>query len=449
MVGLSDTGPLVATLVKSLNDFSTIFGTRQSYSPLYDSVEVFFREGGNQAYISRVTGPSATYGFHNLVDGGAVISLIATAVGPGAWSANYKVAVVAGIGGGTFAINVTDVSNNVLEASGDLLTQTAAIQWSQFSKYIRLTLGSSSNNPAIAAAAALSAGTDDRANITDNEWAAAIALFSYDLGPGQILAPGRITTTGHTQLVAHAESNNRVALIDLQDTATVATLDAAVVACRSRFAAAFAPWVVYPGLAGGTVRTVPPSALIAGLCAKNDPSLGTNRPSAGVSGISSYAIDLSQPSWTDTNRQTLNSNGVNVIRRMFGGIRVYGWRSTTDPVTDVPWIDFGNSRLFMDLSAELNSVGENFVFAEIDGQNGTTIGSFHDALAGVLLEHFNRGELFGNSADQAFSVDTGNGVNTLVTIAALELHAVCAVRMSPFAEYVQIEIVKRQITQSV
>jgi hypothetical protein len=134
---------------------------------------------------------------------------------------------------------------------------------------------------------------------------------------------------------------------------------------------------------------------------------------------------------------------------MFGGIRVYGWRSTTDPVTDVPWIDFGNSRLFMDLSAELNSVGENFVFAEIDGQNGTTIGSFHDALAGVLLEHFNRGELFGNSADQAFSVDTGNGVNTLVTIAALELHAVCAVRMSPFAEYVQIEIVKRQITQSV
>jgi len=132
---------------------------------------------------------------------------------------------------------------------------------------------------------------------------------------------------------------------------------------------------------------------------------------------------------------------------MLGGIRNYGWRSLTNPASDASWVDFGNGRLYTRLSAELNLVGENFVFWPIDGQNGHTISTFHDSLAGQLMFHYNAGELFGDTADQAFAVDTGPNVNTLDTISRNELHAVCRVKMAPFAEWVVIQIVKRQVTQ--
>jgi hypothetical protein len=43
-------------------------------------------------------------------------------------------------------------------------------------------------------------------------------------------------------------------------------------------------------------------------------------------------------------------------------------------------------------------------------------------------------------------VDTGSSVNTPQTIANNELHAVCMVVMSPFAEQVFINIVKNPVT---
>lgn len=445
--GLTDKGALGAQLIQSLNDFVTVFGDRQTYSVLYDAVDLFFREGGNRVYISRVVGPTPTYGTRNLLDAGAAISLVVTANGPGAWSANYKVAVVAGTGGGTFKIQVTDAANVVLEDSGDLDDNNAAVLWANGSKYIRLALGASANDPAVVAPTALSAGTDDRGNITDTQWANALALFSSDLGPGQVSAPGRTGSAAWTQLTGHALNNNRVAILDSQNIATVATLQSDAEGINSRFAAMFAPWVVIPGLvtAAGSLRTAPPSGLIAGLIARNDPTVGTNRPSAGVYGASQFVSNLSQNSWTDTERASLNGSGVNVIRR-FNGIRVYGWRSTADPVSDTNWLDFANVRLYMQLIAEFNQIGENFVFDEIDGLNGTTIGGFRAGLGGVCAQHYNQRELFGDTPEQAFFVDTTTP-NTTATLAANELHAVVNVKMAPMAEWVQIQVVKRQLSE--
>lgn len=451
IAGLSDTGPLTAKLIHSLNEFVTIFGTRQSYAYLYDAVECFFREGGASCYISRVVGPSATYGAHNLVDGSAATSLVVTAIGPGAWSANYKVAVVAGVGSGTYKVQITTSGGTVLEDSGDLLTQLAAQQWSQNSQYVRITIGGSASNPVVAAGAALSAGTDDRGSIVDASWLLALNMFTSDLGPGQVLAPGRTSTAGQQQLITHAESNNRVALIDLTDTPTEATLESATSALTaSRVAAPYTPWLIVPAAAGspGASRTVPPSASVAGVIARNDPGLGPNRPSAGAAGVLRFATGLSQPAFTDTQRANLNTNSVNVIRNIYQSIRIYGWRSNADPVNDSNWVDFANGRLNMALFAELNVVGENFVFDEIDGQDGETIGNFHSALADVMMRHYNKREFFGTTADAAFSVNTDSSVNTLQTISQNELHGVCSYKASAMAEWVDIEVVKAQLTDS-
>ena len=444
--GLTERGPTDKVLpVSSMNDLVAKYGNRVSWGFVYDALELFFKEGGYRAYVARIVGAGATSGFLNLMDGGSTISLVVTAYGAGAWSANYQVEVLTGTGAGQFQINIKDLSGNILESSGDLDTQADAVQWSSGSNLVRITLGASASDPAPRVATPLSAGNDQYATVTDADWSTGLTLFTKDLGPGQVSQPGRTTTTAHSQIIGHAEANNRVAILDLPNSNTIGTLTGAV--GHSRFAANFAPWVVMPGVVANSTRTVPPCGLICGLIARNDPTMGENRPSAGTAGLSRYCTGVAY-TWNDIDRQTLNSAGVDVVRNIYGSVVNYGWRSGTNPTTDKNWIDFANSRFFMGLSARLNAIGQGFVFDEIDGQNGFTVNAFHDALAGELLASWTAGELFGNEPGDAFLVDTGPTVNTLQTIANQELHAICYVAMAPMAEWVQIQIVKTPISVS-
>lgn len=452
VAGLADRGPADAPkLIQNLDQFTTIYGARQSYSLLYDWLETAFREGVNQAYIGRVVGPSATKGLRNLSDG-AGTSLIVTAIGPGATSANYKVGVVAGVAGGTYQIQVSDAANVILEQSADLPDQASAIAWSAYSNYVRITLGATALNPAVAALAALSAGDDDKSNIVDAQWATALALFSADLGPGQVVEVGRTSSTAYSQLKAHAEANNRVFIPDPTNTPTQATLQSSSASVVSRFGAMFAPYVVIPGLTPTSGnRTVPPSALICGLVARNDPILGPDHPAAGNAGKAQFVIDISQPDWDATTRNALgiSSGAVNVIRRYQGGIRVYGWRALVNANTDANWVDFGNARLNTAVSAQLKNVAENFEFSDIDGQDGETINAFHTALVDVMQGFYQSKQFFGATASLAYAVETGPSVNTLTTIQNNELHGDCRYIAAPMAEAVSIRVVKRLVTQAV
>jgi hypothetical protein len=452
VTGISEKGPLSPIKVRSVSEFEHHFGVRVSYGILWDWVDTFFREGGSSVYVSRVVGPTPTYGFKNLVDGVAAISLIVTAIGPGAYSSTQVFAgVVAGTAGGTYQIQITD-GVNILEQSGDLTTQADAVGWSINSDYVRITIGASVLIPVVVAPAALSAGSDDRANITETQWTNALNLFTIGLGPGQVAAGGRTTDIAHTALLSHAQANRRVALLDLTDTVTVATLKTAVVNARvgnQRYGAAFAPWVQVPGIVPGTVRTVPPSCLVAGLIARNELENGPDAPSAGNNGISRTATGLSQVPFTDAGREDLNLNGICVImKRPNTNIEVYGWRSLVNAITDPNWIDFGNSRLYMAIASDADQIAETFVFRVIDGK-GHLIGEFNGALTGMLLTYYQQGGLYGLTPEDAFNVDTGIQVNTLATIANNELHAVLNIKMSPFAEYVVIEIVKTPIALEV
>src|SRR5262252_793244 len=247
VAGTADSGPLTPTLITSMTDFINTFGPRVNYSVLYDALDIYFREGGALAYVVRVVGPAAVSASKGLNDNAAAVSLTATALGPGSSGNNIKVGVRAGVGGGTYVLFVQDASNTEVETSPDLLNQGAGILWAQNSAYIRLTLGVSNLNPAPAAAAALAGGNDDRANITDVQWAAALDSITYDYGPGQVSAPGRTSDVGHQQLVDNAAKYKRVALLDALDTSTVATLLASATAARTgnqKFSAMFWPWIV-------------------------------------------------------------------------------------------------------------------------------------------------------------------------------------------------------------
>jgi phage tail sheath protein FI len=443
MAGLCDKAILAPVVVGNLDAFIQACGARVSYSVLYDAVDVFFREGGNQVYISRVVGPGAVIAHANLNDSGAAVSLVANAKSPGAWGNTISVQVMNGAVSG-YMVQIKNGAT-IVESSPDFATQQDAVAWSQqHSSYVTFVLGASANPPAVAAAVTLGSGSDDRSNITDVQWQTALDRFTADLGPGQVLSPGRTSSVGHQQLEQHAGTHNRVALLDLPDSYDVTALSTSAGDASStgdgQYAASYAPWVVVPGVVPGTTRTVPMSAAVAGLTARVDAVENPNTPAAGKNGELRYAIGLSQPVWSDSQRSTLNLNGVNVVRPFAGTFRVYGCRSLADPVLNPDWLDFSNVRYLMWLSARCQEVGESFVFEPIDGQ-GHTISDFGAALTAVCQLDWSAGIIYGQTASDAFSVDVGSFVNTPQTIADNQLRAVVAVRPSPFAELVTIVIV--------
>ena len=57
--GYTDRGPIdEAKLITSLAQSVEVFGPRVTYGNIYDSLEAFFREGGQNAYVSRIVGPA-------------------------------------------------------------------------------------------------------------------------------------------------------------------------------------------------------------------------------------------------------------------------------------------------------------------------------------------------------------------------------------------------------
>jgi hypothetical protein len=265
--------------------------------------------------------------------------------------------------------------------------------------------------------------------------------------------PGCTTDDAHADLLDHALANNRVALLDLVDDddedALAADVASAAAATENQSkGAAFSPWMVFPGVTAGTTRTVAPSAMVAGIISRNDQSRSPNEPSAGELGQSRYAIGLSQPAWSNAVREEMNTAGINVIRYMQNGYRVYGYRSLADPVSNWGWINFANCRLAMAIISEADVISESYVLRQIDGR-GLIISSYGGALTAVLKRFYEEGSLYGASADEAFVVDVGSQVNTPETLSSQELHAVLAVRMSPFAELVELEIVNIPITEEV
>jgi len=450
IAGLAEKGSTTApTLIRSLSQYVTVFGERVSYGVLYDSLQTFFEEGGTRAYVTRVVGPGAVTATADILDAGGKKVLKANATSPGEWANTIKLELTLAAEKVTIVIKL---GSTVVETSPALASNAEAISWSANSAYIRLVEGAEFGTGTIAKTQTVEVktGADDRASITDTQWLGAINLFTSDLGPGQVSMPGRTTATAQENLLTHAKEKNRLALLDGTDTVTVATLTAQALVLRgkstARYGGLFAPWVVIPGLTAGTTRTVPPCALQAGLCARSDSSGGNpNQAIAGVNNIARYVTGVSQAAWTASERGTLSEAGVNVLRTINGAVRPYDNVTLINAVVDSTWLLLSNARLNMAICSRAAAVAERHLFAQIDGR-GVEIGKFNGDLVGeVLLPLYDQGALFGETPEEAFECQTGEAVNTTKTISEGKLIAVLAVKMSPAAEYITIEVIKEAL----
>lgn len=450
VAGLADRGPTTPLMINSMGQFVANYGERQSYSVLYDALDAYFREGGARAIVSRIVGPAAAVAGVNLSDG-TNPTLRVDAIGPGAYGNNLRVQVIAGATAGTFILVIFDLLVEI-ERSPELADQAAAVAWAANSRFVRVSALAGTGDPIVVAATALTGGTDDRAAVTDTQRIAALTRITKDLGPGQVSIPGATTSTLHLALLDHAAAMNRVALLDAPDTVTAATLLTAGAAARAssnaRFGGLFAPWGRAPGVAANTTRDIPPSAVVAGTIARSDTSgMSPNVPSAGENGISRYLTSV-KATFTALERDSLNEAGVNVLRVVFGSIRIYGYRTAVNPQTNQSQMFLGNSRMLMAITARADAIAERFVFDQIDGK-GLKAAELAGDLTAMLDDFYATGSLFGATPDDARRVDVGPTVNTPATIAAGELRAAIYARISPHAELVVIQITKKPVTEAI
>lgn len=405
MVGATAKGPDVA-LVRSLTEYEQTFGTRSTFAEAYDSAEAYWREGGVRLYVSR-TNPGV----------GGVFAA--------GQSAEEDGADLSGLTRDELNAKATEAGIENPETLGTKQDVIDALQ------------GGESVEPQV-----IGAGVQ-----------AALDKLTKDYGPGQVFIRDASASDPltHAALLLHAKNTNRVALLHPAD-GTATALAAIGTALQSdpnaRYGALFAPSVTIPGVTAGTTRTLPYPAIQAGIIARNDVQYTPNVASAGVNGRSQFALGLTTR-YTDVEYQTLNEAGVDMVRAIYEQIETYGYRSLVSPTgVDAGWLNLGNVRLNMAITALAGAIAENYVFAMLDGRR-RKISQFGGELRAMLVPYYEAGALYGETADEAFYVDVGQQVNTEATIAAGELHAVIELRMSPFAELVRIEIVKVATTQAI
>lgn len=199
-IGITAKGPLsYGNTIRSIDEYTRLFGGRTGYETLYDSVRTFFQEGGGECFITRVVGAAATNGSVTLTDGATEAAkdvLTVEVIDPGAHSADYVTTVTTA--GAGFDLTVTEkttgrviVSLPGAESPADLANMAIGN-----TQVIIKDLGAGVNpGPGVFP---VSAGSDDRSSITITDYvAAADAHKAVPAGVG-MAAPGMLATVAAT-----------------------------------------------------------------------------------------------------------------------------------------------------------------------------------------------------------------------------------------------------------
>lgn len=283
---------------------------------------------------------------------------------------------------------------------------------------------------------------------------AALALFTPDLGPGQVLSPGSTDATVAGELLTHAadRANNRFAILDGPDSATVATITAAAAALAGDTAKYGEFWVpngIGRGPGVGSTQHIPYSIIQAALYARNDNAgVPRSQPPAGKDYgiVGEPIIGLSQAAFAKADRDTLDDAGVSLARVVDD--QVASWSNRTLDISGDPRYEQSSQiRVLMGLTAQFKVVGTRYEHKRIDGRRHL-IAQFGSDLAGVCKRAWDIDDLFGDTQAEAFTVDVGEQVNTLATIQANQLNARITLTVSPTAGPVTIQLTQQIIGQA-
>jgi len=456
VAGITTRGPDgTVHLITSLSDYEDIFGGSTSDGWTHETVQTFFEEGGSRAYVSRVIGSSATEASLALNKTGAVLVMTLTAAGKGTWSHGgvLQATVTQPTAGVSFRIAIslngvtvftTSTHTTVAAAVNEINNNaTAAL-------YVTATNAGSTGIP-VAVNGNFTGGTDD-ATVVAADVVTAIGLFTENLGPGAVTAPGYNDATTRAALVAHAAANRRIAILGFDYGTSVANAitgaQAVTAANNSEFAAFFYPWVKIPD--GSLTKTIPCEGYVCAKRAVVHNSFGSWNPYAGERTEAKF-VTIPEVVLSKSESESLDTGFVNAIKVISGTTRIYGARSASDDTANFRFII--SREVLNQVVHEAEVALEALLFLPIDGRRSTfsrvaaTLTAIMDRIrvGGGFYEAFDAN---GKQIDPGFTVQVNDAINPLTQLATGVIKAKIGARVSSIGDRIEVEITKSNLTST-
>lgn len=476
VIGVFAEGPSVvpSAPVKSISEFTSLFGELSPLYPATIAVRQFFDNGGTELYVKRVLGANAGKASAALPATPSGTLATATALNKGSFGTTYSVAITAN-GGGTYNLavyrqvtvgssttkklveNYTNLVFNNRNASnfaGTVVNNSSAVlnlssidttaTPKTTSSETALT-GSSLDGSAVVAAdyiAALPAdGTSEFSGIDRPLVIFAAGVYEKFLVDATTITEEVISDAIGDfadvcdQLTAWAASGNGFAVLDTVPGLSVG--DALTFASNrdqiSQAAVYYPNYFIQDTTSASpqATRKIGPAAAVVGNYLATDSSKGPFKAPAGINAKIKNAIALER-SFSSVDLDQLNSGNspVNAVRNLAGGngIAIMGARTLLQDGTGNRYVNVRRSLIHIEKS--INDLVQFALFANNDyklwGQLTTVVNVF-------LNQYYNKGGLRGNSPKDAFYVkvdgtnnspsDIQNGVVNIEVGVALEYPA--------------------------
>jgi phage tail sheath protein FI len=237
-----------------------------------------------------------------------------------------------------------------------------------------------------------------------------------DNGPGQrsglkcfdevdeiaiVCAPGQTSPAVQDALLSHCETRkDRFAILDSPESIS-GGVDKLPKPRDSKYGAYYFPWIqVYDPDKGNVF--VPPSGHIAGVYSRVDSERGVHKAPANelIRGALGLKYNISKGE-----QDLLNPKGINAIRFMSGGIRIWGARTLS---SDPSWKYINVRRLFIMVESSIELATQWVVFEPNDHRLWKRVTRTITSFLNLL---WRTGALMGTSPDQAFFVKCDEETN--------------------------------------
>ena len=452
-IGAADRGPLDPTLVTSWTQYTSLYGSWGTLNTLTTAVYLFFANGGNQAYVKRVTAGAAAAATRVFDDRSATTdpTLNVFAKNPGTWGNSVYITITDSAlanhfdlvvyNGGTTSAFIVERYTDLNMTVGNARYAPAAIN--AVSNVITTTDANSAatgvtRNPGVIALQPLAAGATGSA-VTESDIANAMSSFDTVTSSLVLNAPGVISTSPVNTILSYAEGRDDVfVVIDaMNDTVTNQMTRAATYTSTSLGA------VYYPNLTIPSNTSSSPDAVETAFCGgaivgqfiSTDVSRGVFKAPAGVNNRIAGAVAVQK--LTNANLDTMNSASapVNAIRFIPGsGIVVMGSRTLKAGYAD-RYVPVRRSLIY--LRKALTDLTDFAVFEPNDAVLWRRIKA---SLEGFLTDYWSQGGLRGATPADAFFVKCDSSTNTLIKIDNGEVNMEIGVALQRPAEFVIIKI---------
>ena len=444
-----------AIMITNWTQFVKEFGNchKDYYLPI--TVYHFFAEGGSKCYVVRVLPETAKKAVVILKDDAGADFLQISAASEGEWGNNLTLEVTApkNPDKGDFNISLIEKGERetvVLEQHIDVKTADLDLDF-ESSNMQFAAIGDETGKPAEGTFAFTGGSTADRLDsikYLDKDDAMYLGTEANKLGLHALDVIDEVNIIAIPDQAGDPEVMKlgvnycfqRFDCFFVADPPKMATIEEVTefgrgISAPKGFGALYYPWVKVMDPDSGQPIDIPPSGLVTGTYALTDSTRGVHKAPAGTSeGFLNTALRVEKV-LNNTEQESLNDMGVNVIRHFAkDGICIWGCRCTTN---DAEWKYINIRRLFLMVEESLEEALTWVVFEPNDPK---LWGSVKRNVTAFLTNIWRTGALFGGSPEEAFyvKIDGENNPQSLIDLGQLNIE----VGMAPVkpAEFVILKI---------